>query len=176
MGMYTSVRFHAQLNSDGRLVCRLLSYHRERNGGEEWRKVAETIRDGSAMSQALDQYAALPRAEFIPYGALMLDKWAPLVDRAPGFNVRATERAAEHGIWTIACSLKNYSGEVEAFTRLLAHLIVVPCEVQSWYEDDFWATITRVEPVATDSTKRQRTEAQLVEALKEVLEDESDPF
>ena len=91
MGDYTSVKFQATLSEFGLAVVEsLLNNHSADN---PWKAVAvqfPTIR-------GIHEYAAKERSAYIPFG----DSWGT--------------RYVSGGEWVVACELKNYQDEVEAF-------------------------------------------------------------
>lgn len=124
MGMYTGVKFVAELSTFGEQVVALVENPGEARSG--WELASEVYH--MPRHAFLREWAAVRRCEFIPHGVLayMPDGWAEVA-----------ERKGLHGrTWYVCCSLKNYEGEVETFLRtVLPKLIAVPCVVDVLYEE-----------------------------------------
>ena len=117
MGMYTGCAFEAPLNALGVEVVTLL------NDTQCWTEVANRFPQFRA-------WVLVGRCNFVPFGGIAYLEWHDL------FAGGQTSELSPEGVWKVACSLKNYEGEIETFIAdVLPTLVSGPVEVFSLYEE-----------------------------------------
>ncbi len=97
----------------------------------------------------IERFAALPRAECIPFGA---SAYFDAEDAPEGYRDEWTDEAGYRneafGTWKVRCSLKNYHGEVASFLKIvLPVLIARRCQALHLYEYDDEPTRVVVHPM-----------------------------
>ena len=123
MDMYTGLRVDVIIKQEFRLLVERIVI---KNSFGDWKRFSETY-------PFLKPFADLPRADFIPFGALcyMPDEWHDNERFQKGFDVKT-------GRWTFSCSLKNYDSEIETFCNTVLHVIAESGIFQMRYEE--WET------------------------------------
>jgi hypothetical protein len=125
MGMYTGIRFEAELKPFIADAMRLA-----KNSDDFWLTL-------SRVTYIPDDWLKIERRYFIPFGSVnyMPDDWHEK-DGIPTGN-----------LWDVCCSLKNYGDEIEFFIQnVLPHLILEPCHVEYLYEEWSESSTTTVLP------------------------------
>jgi len=115
MGMYTGLRFQAELRPHVAEAMRLVS-----DSGDFWESLSRII-------PISDRWLNVERRNFIPAGSVnyMPEDWKELDSIYPTNNT-----------WTVCCSLKNYHGEIQVFLReVLPYLISETCRAEYRYEE-----------------------------------------
>ena len=123
MGMYTGLRFKADLSEKGLEVAASVI---ETRG---WYVAAKIL-------PAIKSWLQVGRRDMIPYGAVcyMPDGWKNSWD-------------IEDGVWSVCCSLKNYESEIQTFLiDVLPYLVSGPVEVEYLYEESSEPSRRRIQP------------------------------
>lgn len=149
MGMYTTLKFSAHLNSLGLTVVAMLNDRRDRwKAGErydtalnDWGWVANELN-----LDWLHDWGQVGRADFIPFGGTSPD-WACHKEGfmhptgpsewSPTSKTYLDQSTLDGSTWHVVCELKNYEGEIEKFLEeLLPYLLAAPCAALWEYEED----------------------------------------
>lgn len=123
MGMYTGLRFKADLSEKGLEVATSVI---ETRG---WYLAAEIL-------PAIKSWLRVGRRDFIPFGSVcyMPSDWE-------------NSCSVEDGIWDVCCSLKNYESEIQTFLiDVLPYMVSGPVEVEYLYEESSEPTRRRIQP------------------------------
>lgn len=141
MGMYTGLRFCAQLKEQAVPVIQLL------NEAHQWDLV--TVKYPYVELVA---WSRVGRCNFIPFGAIayMPDEWQQQSDEQ-GHSILVD------GAWKVVCSLKNANDAIETFIlQVLPILISQPCCCEIMYEEWEVSKLTMVTPreLALPSSRR----------------------
>ena len=129
MGMYTGVRFKGIVKTEFR---------------RDFSRIALFGEWDDAKDETIRSFSEVDRCSFIPCGALsyMPDEWQTNVDEyGDGGATDGFERAYgdKTGYWAFQCSLKNYTGTIEAFLKLLPYFIESVEHLEVFYEEWDWS-------------------------------------
>lgn len=123
MGMYTGLRFKADLSEKGlEAATSVIETH-------GWYVAAEIL-------PAIKSWLQVGRRDMIPFGAVcyMPADWENLL-------------GIEDGVWSVCCSLKNYESEIQTFLiDVLPYLVSGPVEVEYLYEESSEPSRRRIQP------------------------------
>lgn len=131
MGMYTGVRFQAQVTEE---VREIISWVQEDRQSRGWHEAAEKF-----DAPWLADWVRVGRCNFIPWGALCyLGGWAG-EDKSYS-RLKGTS-------WEVLCSLKNYQDEIRTFCEeILPRMITAQTVVESRYEESDFSVFYTVSP------------------------------
>jgi hypothetical protein len=131
MGMYTGVRFQAQVTEEAREI---ISWCQEDRQSRGWHEAAEKF-----DVPWLTDWVRVGRCNFIPWGYLCyLGGWA---------GEEEQYSRLEGASWEVLCSLKNYQGEIRTFCEeILPHMITAETIVESRYEESPSSVFYSVSP------------------------------
>lgn len=135
--MYTGLRFKAKLKPLASIAIE--AAYRELQIAEGSYDFWEIV---NAIFPISNHWLSIGRRDFIPLGSLsyMPAEWDDL----------KTEEGINGDIWTVCCSLKNYSGEIEIFLKeVLPFLIEESCTTYHLYEE--WREEVKTEVYPEDS-------------------------
>lgn len=126
MGMYTGLRFKGIVKEEFR---------------NEFEYIAMAGDWGESNNDVFKEFSNVPRAEFIPCGALayMPNEWetAPYNEYGDGVPTDGFDRTydKETGRWTFQCSLKNYNYTIEQFFKIVPYFIEEIEHAEVYYEE-----------------------------------------